>query len=81
MKRKIIQVSVSPAGSGHCNTLTTVLCDDGTLWKLTDHINANWERIRDLPQDNLYRNDIEPSITKEWHGQEKYEGRDIGDLK
>ena len=54
MPRKIIQISTTQVENTYqtqCNTITTVLCDDGTIWKLRDNVNATWERLPDIPQD------------------------------
>ena len=86
MPRKIYQIStchVENTYQTQSNMATTVLCDDGSVWKLYDNVNPTWQRLPDIPQDKLSRNDLEPPPTTEWRGrgQEKYEGRDIGDLK
>lgn len=69
MPRKIDQISTCEvANTDHtrCNMITTALCDDGSVWSLRDNVNAVWERLPDIPQDKVYRNDIEPPPTTEY---------------
>lgn len=85
MTRKIIQIctsGVENTQTTQSDFILTALCNDGTIWNRFGH-QSNWLRIEDIPQDKLYRNDLELPATTEWRGcgQEKYEGRDIGDLK
>ena len=46
-KRKVIQIAY---GSRDEYSVTTVLCDDGSMWRLTD-IYERWDRLPEIPQD------------------------------
>jgi len=48
--RKPVSVSVTECG-------LIVICDDGSIWELFQN---KWERIKDIPQDNL--NDTEKDL-------------------
>lgn len=69
MPRKIYQISTCQVENTYqtqCNMITTVLCDDGSMWKICDNANAVWERLPDIPQDKLYRNDLPVPPTTEY---------------
>ena len=48
IKRKAINVHVH-----NFNRIvrTTVVCNDGKIFRITDDKNAEWEMLRDIPQD------------------------------
>lgn len=54
MNRKIVQIaSTSPADVDHPSvpvTLTTALCDDGTVWCIGDS-DESWRQLPDIPQE------------------------------
>lgn len=69
MARKIIQIAITRMENTcntQCNSIIVGLCDDGSVWTITDNNNSLWERLPDIPQDKLYRNDLQPPPTTEW---------------
>lgn len=69
MPRKIIQIATTQMENTYttqCNSIIIGLCDDGSVWTITDNNNSFWERLPDIPQDKLYRADIEPPPTTEY---------------
>ena len=51
--RKIIQISTTGVANNsntQCNHVTTVLCDDGTVWQ-TDDTHRDWVWMPPIPQD------------------------------
>jgi hypothetical protein len=51
--RKVIQIStagVENTFSTQCNHITTVLCDDGTVWEIKDNSeNPVWAQLPEIP--------------------------------
>jgi hypothetical protein len=44
MARKIIQIAVTPANDSE-HRVTTVLCDDGTVWHYGNNDENKWEQL------------------------------------
>ncbi len=68
MPRKIIQIATTQMENTYhtqCNSIIVGLCDDGSVWTITDNVNTVWERLPDIPQDKVYRNDLVPPPTTE----------------
>jgi hypothetical protein len=47
-ERRIVQISAARDSNYHC-THTVALCDDGTVWSITDDNNV-WIKFPDIPQ-------------------------------
>jgi hypothetical protein len=43
-------VKIEAAFSDHWGHFYTAICDDGSVWTLTNH-HEGWERLADIPQD------------------------------
>lgn len=71
--RKIIQIAAlrrgglpEPDGTQvvSSNTELTALCDDGSVWTLSDTLKSEWVRVPDIPQDPL--TDAEERLLRNW---------------
>ena len=71
MPRKIIQISNAQVENTYhtqSEFVTIALCDDGSVWKLFNNVNAVWERLPDIPQDKIYRKDPPPPTVEYRNG-------------
>ncbi|WP_410685703.1 hypothetical protein [Avibacterium paragallinarum] len=49
--RKIIQICSNSTGPYGSNESLFALCDDGSVWGLSEALDCRWIRVPDVPQD------------------------------